>query len=120
MNWIPLEDRVLIRQDEAKKEKGGILIPDTAQAKPPTGIIVKIGPGKPRGQEEPIGYSVNDIFHDSIGGKTITDQDRVVPVYSTLLKENDRIMYARHAGVEIEVNGETLLVMRFSDIICRV
>lgn len=120
MNWIPLEDRVLIRQDEAKKEKSGILIPEASQVKPPTGTIVKIGPGKPRGQESPIGYSVNDVFFSDIEGMHIDDKDRVVPIYSTLLKENDKIMYARHAGVEIEVNGETLLVMRFSDIICRV
>lgn len=48
MNLKPLEDRVVILQDEAIKETAtGIAIPDTAQQKPKMGTIVAVGPGKP-------------------------------------------------------------------------
>lgn len=120
MTVIPLEDRVLITQDEAEKEKGGIIIPEAAQQRPAKGTILKIGPGKPRGQELPIGYLVNDVFTDVLPSVSLKADDRVVPVFTTHLKEGDKVMFAKYAGTEIEVDGEQYLIMRFSDIICRI
>ena len=43
-----LDDRVLVRPDAPEeKTKGGIHIPDTAKARPETGYIYGVGPGKP-------------------------------------------------------------------------
>ncbi len=42
----PLHDRVVVFPDEPeKKTEGGIIIPDTAQEKPRTGVVVASGPG---------------------------------------------------------------------------
>lgn len=121
MTIYPLEDRVLIKQDEAAKETAGsIIIPDAVQQKPASGTILKIGPGKPRGHEVPIGYLLNDVFAESLMGKTISEGDRVVPVFSTHLKVGDKVLYAKYAGTEVEVEGEQYLIMRFTDVICRV
>ena len=47
MKIKPLNDRVLvIRTEDEKKTKGGIIIPDTAKEKPQKGRVVAVGPGK--------------------------------------------------------------------------
>lgn len=44
----PLQNRVLIEPTEVEKTtKSGIIIPDSAQEKPQTGIVLAIGPGLP-------------------------------------------------------------------------
>jgi co-chaperonin GroES (HSP10) len=119
-NWIPLEDRVFIKQDAAAEEIKGLHIPVAAQTKPPAGIIMKIGPGKPKGTQAPIGYSVNDKFVQNIDGLPFSADDRIVPVFELPLKEGDHVLFAAHAGVPVDVNGEPMLCMRMSDVICRV
>ena len=43
----PIGDRVVIKPAPAEeKTKGGIIIPDTAKAKPQRGEVVAVGPGK--------------------------------------------------------------------------
>ena len=119
-NWIPLEDRVFILQDKAAEEVKGIAVPIASQTKPPAGVIKAIGPGKPKGTQAPIGYTVNDKFVQNIDGLPFTIDDRIVPVFEQPLKVDDHVMYASHAGVPVEVNGVELLCMRISDVICRV
>ena len=47
MKIKPLEDRVVVKaQDAEEVSNGGIILPDTAQEKPQQGEIVAIGPGK--------------------------------------------------------------------------
>lgn len=117
MKIRPLEDRVFVLQDESKDTtEGGLIIPENARHKPSTGIIVKVGPGKP-GKDSPIGYLLNDVFHQSLNGKTINITDRVVPVFSMPLKEGDHIAYSHYAGHEIEHEGKKYIAMRFTDVI---
>lgn len=114
---IPLEDRVIVLQDEAAKETaGGLAIPDTAQRKPAKGTIVSVGPGKP-GKETPIGYMLNGVFAQSIDGQKIILGDRIVPVYSMPVREGDKVLFSVFSGTEIEDNNKKYLVMRISDII---
>lgn len=43
---IPLLDRILVQRAEAlSKTKGGIVIPEKAQAKVLEGIVIAVGPG---------------------------------------------------------------------------
>lgn len=115
----PLEDRVLIIQDEGKAETdAGIIIPEASRQKPSKGTIVSVGPGKPRGEEKPIGYMLNGEFLQSLHGKTISFADRVVPLYPTPYKEGDRVYFSRFSGVELEMEGKVYLCMRFTDLIC--
>ncbi|KAF2898803.1 hypothetical protein ILUMI_07367 [Ignelater luminosus] len=56
---IPLFDRVLIKKAEAiTKTKGGIVLPEKAQAKVLKGTVVAIGPGSRNQQGEHIPPSI--------------------------------------------------------------
>ena len=120
MKLIPFEDRVTIIQDDAKAQlESGLFIPETSQRKPSQGTVDTVGPGKP-GQGTPIGYFLNDEFLPSLNGRTISAQDRVVPVYTTPIKEGDRVLFSQHAGVKFTLNEQEYIVMRPSDIIARI
>lgn len=117
MKLQPLEDRVIILQDEAVKEtKTGLAIPETAQEKPSSGTIMKIGPGKPSAHT-PIGYLVNGVFNQTLNGMTVDINDRVMPIYSMPFKEGDKVLFSFYAGQEVEEEGKKYIVMRFSDLI---
>ena len=89
----PLDDRVLVKQNEAEeKTAGGIVLPDTAKEKPQEGEIIAVGPGK-----------VGD------DGKRIAME----------LKKGDRVLYAKYAGTEVKLDGEEYLIVRESDILGR-
>ncbi len=86
----PLHDRILVRPAEAEEiTKGGIIIPDTAKEKPQQGEIIAVGKGK--------------IAED---GKLIAME----------LKIGDVILYGKYSGTEVTVEGESLLMMRESDV----
>ena len=91
MKIRPLQDRVIVKRiEEEEKSKGGIFIPDTAKEKPQEGKVVAVGKGK-----------VND-------DGTITPLD---------VKVNDRILFGKYSGTEINVDGEEHLIMREDDIL---
>ncbi len=91
MKIRPLQDRVIVKRiEEEEKTKGGIIIPDTAKEKPQEGRIVAVGKGK-----------VNE------NGK-ITPPD---------VKVNDRILFGKYSGSEINIDGEEHLIMREEDIL---
>ncbi|XP_076663099.1 10 kDa heat shock protein, mitochondrial [Andrena cerasifolii] len=61
---VPLFDRVLIQRAEAvTKTKGGIVLPEKAQAKVLQGTVVAIGPGQrnDKGQHIPLSVKVGDV-----------------------------------------------------------
>ncbi len=91
MKIRPLNDRVLVlREDEEQKSAGGIIIPDTAKEKPQRGKIVAVGPGK-MGDD----------------GKRISME----------VKKEDRVLFAKYAGTEIEIDGVEHVFMREADIL---
>jgi chaperonin GroES len=87
----PLQDRVIVKRvNEEEKSKGGIIIPDTAKEKPQEGKIVAVGKGK----------------HGDDGKITPLD-----------VKVNDRILFGKYSGTEINFDGEEHLIMREEDIL---
>jgi chaperonin GroES len=91
MKVRPLNDRVLVvRVEEEKKTKGGIIIPDTAKEKPMEGKIIAAGPGKldEKGKRVTLG-----------------------------VKNGDRVLFSRYAGTEIKIDGVEHLFMREDDIL---
>jgi chaperonin GroES len=67
MTIKPLEDRIIIKQDDAQSiTESGLIIPPTAQHKPLQGEIIAHGPGK---KGEPISVKRGDrvLFHESAG-----------------------------------------------------
>ncbi len=88
----PLNDRVIVKRNEAETQKtaGGIIIPDTAKEKPQEGTIMAVGPGK----------------RDKSGNYRQLD-----------VKVNDRVLFGKYAGTEIKIDGEDYLIMREEDIL---
>jgi len=90
MKIRPLSDRVVIkREDEEKKTKGGIIIPDTAKEKPQRGTIVAVGPGK----------------RDRDGNRIPPD-----------VKKGDVVLFGKYAGTEIKIDGNDHVVLSTDDI----
>jgi chaperonin GroES len=61
----PLGDRVLIKLVEREeKTTSGIIIPNAAQEKPQTGLVVAVGQGRTyEGKTTPLTVSVNDVVY---------------------------------------------------------
>ena len=91
MKLRPLDDRVVIKQSEAQeKTAGGIILPDAAKEKPQIGKIIAVGPGK-----------------------LLDDGKRNKPS----VKKNDKVIYAKYLGNEIEIDREKFVILRESDIL---
>ncbi len=91
MKIRPLQDRVIVKRiEEEEKTKGGIIIPDTAKEKPQEGKVVAVGKGK------------------------LNEDGKVVPLD---VKVNDRILFGKYSGSEINIDGEEHLIMREEDIL---
>ena len=91
MKFRPLHDRVVVKRIAAEeKTRGGIIIPDTAKEKPQEGEVIAVGPG---GRDE--------------AGK-------LIPID---IKAGDRVLFGKWSGTEVKIEGETLLIMRESDLL---
>ncbi len=89
----PLGDRVVVKPIEKEEvSKGGIVLPDTAKEKPQEGEVIAVGPGK-------LGDDGKRLAID--------------------MKVGDRVIYAKYAGTEVEVDDEKLLIMHESDIMAK-
>jgi chaperonin GroES len=87
----PLQDRVIVKRiEEEEKSKGGIIIPDTAKEKPQEGRVVAVGKGK------------------------INDEGKITPLD---VKVNDRILFGKYSGTEINLDGQEHLIIREDDIL---
>ena len=91
MKLRPLDDRIVIKQSDAEeKTTGGIILPDTAKEKPQIGKIIATGPGKMLDNGKRSKMSV---------------------------KKNDKVIYAKYIGSEVEIDGKKFVVLRESDIL---
>ncbi|MGD8983504.1 MAG: co-chaperone GroES [Desulfobacteraceae bacterium] len=91
MKIKPLSDRVLVlRIDEDAQTSGGIIIPDTAKEKPQEGKVVAAGPGR------------------------LDENGKRIPIS---VKKNDRILFGKYAGTEIQIEGVEHIIMREDDIL---
>ena len=91
MKLRPLDDRIVIKQSDAEeKTTGGIILPSIAKEKPQTGKIIATGPGN------------------------ILDSGKRSKMS---VKKNDKVIYAKYIGSEVEINGKKFVVLRESDIL---
>lgn len=87
----PLNDRVVIRPDEAEtKSPGGIVLPDNAKERPQRGKVLAVGPGR------------------------ILDDGRRATM---TLKLGDHVVYSRYAGNEIEIDDGEVRIMSEGDVL---
>jgi chaperonin GroES len=91
MKMIPLGDRVIVRLLEKEdKKKGGIIIPDTAKERPQEGEVVAVGKGRRNNAGERMELEV---------------------------KKGDRVLFAKYAGNEIEIESSKYLVVKEDEIL---
>jgi len=92
MNLKPLDDRIVVRPNEAETQTAsGLVIPDTAKEKPQQGEVLAVGPGK----------------------RSDTSGD-IIPVD---IKVGDTVLYSKYGGTEVAVDGEDLLVLNSRDVL---
>ena len=86
MKIKPLADRVLVKNDKAEtKTAGGLIIPEAAQEKTQTAVVVSVGPGT---EDVPVTVKKGDrIMYDKYSGTPvkIDGEDHLI------LKMNDII-----------------------------
>ncbi|MEY2959168.1 MAG: 10 kDa chaperonin [Actinomycetota bacterium] len=92
MNLKPLDDRIVVKPNEAETQTAsGLVIPDTAKEKPQQGTVLAVGPGKraeSTGEIIPLGIEV---------GQTV--------------------LYSKYGGTEVTVGGDDLLVLNARDVL---
>ena len=92
MNLKPLDDRIVVRPNEAETQTAsGLVIPDTAKEKPKQGEVLAVGPGK----------------------RSETSGD-LIPVD---INVGATVLYSKYGGTEVAVNGEDLLVLNSRDVL---
>ena len=95
MSLQPLEDRIVVRSNEAESTTAsGLVIPDTAQEKPQQGEVIAVGPGR---------------RSDTTG--------EIIPVDVAV---GDTVVYSKYGGTEITVAGEDLLILNARDVLAKI
>ncbi len=95
MNIKPLGDRVVVKVAEVaeQKTKSGLIVPDTAKEKPQEAEVIAVGPG------------------------SLNDKGERVPMDVAV---GDKIIFAKYGGMEIKLEGETLLILAERDILAKI
>src|SRR5688500_2643944 len=92
MNLKPLDDRLVVKPNEAEQTTAsGLVIPDTAKEKPQQGEVLAVGTGK---RSEQTG--------------------EVIPLD---VKVGDTVLYSKYGGTEVTVDGDDLLVLSARDVL---
>jgi chaperonin GroES len=90
MKLNPMHDRVAVRLVEPETTTaGGIVIPDNAKEKPSTGDVVAVGTGR------------------------VLENGARVPL---TVQVGNRVLFGKHAGQSVKVNGEEYTILREEDI----
>jgi chaperonin GroES len=80
-----LGERVLVKPMEAETTSGGIHLPQSAQERPQRGEVVAVG-----------------------AGKAADDDDEATPIE---VEVGDVVIFAKHSGTELTIDGEDYLVL---------
>lgn len=90
MELKPLGDRVIVKQDEVETTTAsGLYLASDAKEKPQTGTVLAVGEGKldKDGKHLPMPVAVGD-----------------------------KVVYGKYGGTEIDIDSETVLILRADDI----
>ena len=92
MNLKPLDDRIVVKPNEAETQTAsGLVIPDTAKEKPQQGSVLAVGPGK----------------RAESSGELIPRD----------IKTGDTVLYSKYGGPEVTLNGDDQLVLNARDVL---
>lgn len=90
MNMVPLDDKVIVRRDDAEeKSPGGIVLPDVSKERPRRGRVLAVGPGKMlkdgTRSQMPITEGDRVVFGQTSGWTMPGDPDLVVLQIDSIL-----------------------------------
>jgi chaperonin GroES len=92
MNLKPLDDRIVVKANEAEERTAsGLVIPDTAKEKPQQGTVLAVGPGR---------------RSDQTGNLIPMD-----------VQVGDTVVYSKYGGTEITIAGDELLILTSRDVL---
>lgn len=87
----PIHDRILVKPSNPETvTKSGFIIPDSAQEKPNQGTVIKTGKGR------------------------VLENGTVIALE---VKENDVVLYGKHAGQQVKIDSEEYVVLKEEDIL---
>ncbi|MFV0526039.1 MAG: co-chaperone GroES [Acidimicrobiales bacterium] len=91
MNLQPLEDRIVVKPNDAEATTAsGLVIPDTAKEKPQQGEVLAVGAGRR------------------------SDSGDLIPMD---VSAGDTVVYSKYGGTEITVGGDDLLILSSRDVL---
>ena len=91
MKLKPLDDRVVVKPQEAEeKTAGGIVLPDTAKEKPLMGKVVAVGTGK------------------------LLDNGKRAQMS---VKKGNTVLYGKYVGSDIEIDDQEYKILHESEIL---
>jgi chaperonin GroES len=91
MNVKPLEDRIVVKPTEAAKQTAsGLYLPESSKEKPTTGKVISVGPGR-----------------------LLDNGNRA----QLSVKKGDTVVYGKYAGTEVELKGDTHLILRETELL---
>ncbi len=91
MKLKPLEDRIVVKPNEAEtKTSGGIVLPDSAKEKPLMGKVIAVGPGRM-------------LDNGKCGGMSV--------------KKNDVVLFGKYGGSDVEIDGTEYKILRESELL---
>jgi chaperonin GroES len=88
---LPIHDRIIVRRkpNEEKILGGGFILPADVQEKHQEGTVIAVGEGRHEaGRLEPLSVQTGDV-----------------------------ILFGKYAGLEMEVDGEQLMIMREEEVL---
>ena len=94
MNLKPLDDRIVVKPNEAETQTAsGLVIPDTAKEKPQQGEVIAVGPGRrsESGDLIPMDIAVGDV-----------------------------VVYSKYGGTEISNEGQDYLILNARDVLAKI
>lgn len=92
MNIRPIGDRIAVKPVAVEeKTKSGIVLPGSAQEKPHQGEVVAVGSG----------------YVSQATGQRIPLE----------IKVGDKVVYGKHAGIDVKFDGEELVLLTENDIL---
>lgn len=92
MSIRPIGDRIAVKPVAVEeKTKSGIVLPGSAQEKPHQGEVIAVGSG----------------YVSQATGQRIPLE----------IKVGDKVVYGKHAGIEVKFDGEELVLLTENDIL---
>lgn len=89
LTWELLGDRILIKPDTAEaKTKKGIILPEASQEAPPTGEVVKVGPGFDQPINDNITKGATVMYGINAGSPVVLDGEKYL-----IMREMEIFMY---------------------------